>query len=66
MPATSSSWMMHGIAALSGVSGLALLWRTRPPAATPGAYAGRVAGTMLAALGLILFVFAAALPAGTR
>ena len=66
MPADRSTLVMHGIAAVSGIGGLTLLWRTRPPAATPAAYAGRVAGTMSAALGLILFVFAAALPAGTR
>jgi hypothetical protein len=52
--------VMYGVALVAAVAGIGLLLRLRTSASEGATYAYRIAGTMLAALGVVLAIFATA------
>ena len=57
---TWQALIMYGVSLVAGVTGAVLLLRLRTAATEGAVYAYRIAGTMLAALGLVLAIFASA------
>jgi hypothetical protein len=57
---TWQALIMYGVSLVAAVTGAALLLRLRTATSEGAVYAYRIAGTMLAALGLVLAIFASA------
>ncbi|MFZ3485158.1 hypothetical protein [Sphingomonas sp. 3-13AW] len=57
---TWQALIMYGVSLVAGVTGAVLLLRLRTAGSEGAVYAYRIAGTMLAALGLVLAIFASA------
>jgi lysylphosphatidylglycerol synthetase-like protein (DUF2156 family) len=57
---TTQALIMYAVAFVAGVAGATLLLRLRTAGSEAAIYGYRIAGTMLAALGLVLTLFATA------